>query len=393
MYKLIILSVLTILISIKANIYQYYDTYIYSSEKSNFLNIICEPFEIYKNAHYSVVTKMYFDTPRWPERHVPTAHSRCTLNVRYPRYQINEETIGQRYFEGKKINLKEHVEILGDDKKVIIKRTEFSGTDKEQNTTYSSWELRKNLLLSNYACIYGYIPNLYETNSLCEVIYKHIDKIIQNVNMKIKDINILHNDNYGEYKINIILHNNRYLIKSINRISKQHHWYKPNTPIFMMSWKDNPDYPESSLNYETELINYDEFKIVDGKLTFTSIHSKLERYHNNGQRVLEETHYKIENISLNHNIPIKIDIPNDTPISIFRYDKDTDSMKTLEGIEYIWRDGQIVKKVPQGVLEKLTGAHFEGGSLWSRGLVVILIFLVLTLTLAAILYRRRRGNT
>ncbi|GIW84882.1 MAG: hypothetical protein KatS3mg107_0542 [Gemmataceae bacterium] len=161
----------------------------------------------------------------------------------------------------------------------------------------------------------------------------------------------------------------------------------------MMSWKDNPDYPESSLNYETELVNYDEFKIVDGKLTFTSIHSKLERYHNNGQRVLEETHYKIENISLNHNIPIKIDIPNDTPISIFRYDKDTDSMKTLEGIEHIWRDGQIVKKVPQGVLEKLTGAHFEGGSLWSRGLVVILIFLVLTLTVAAILYRRRRGNT
>jgi hypothetical protein len=257
------------------------------------------------------------------------------------------------------------MEILGDDKKLIIKRTEFSDGDNRQNTTYTSWELRNNLLLTNYACIYGYIPNLY----------------------------ISHNDNYGEYKINIILLNNRYLIKSISRISKRHHWYKPNTPIFMLSGKDNPDYPESSLDYQTELVNYDDFKVADGKLTFTSILYRSENYYVNGQRVLMETHHRIENISLNHHIPIKIDIPNDTPIPIFIYDKDTDSMKTLEGIEYIWRDGQIVKKVPQGVLEKLTGAHFEGGSLWSRGLVVILILLVLTLTVAAILYHRRRRKT
>jgi hypothetical protein len=64
MHKLIILSALIILISINTNIYQNHNTYISSGEESKLSDIICEPFEIYKNAHYSLVTKMFFDTPR-----------------------------------------------------------------------------------------------------------------------------------------------------------------------------------------------------------------------------------------------------------------------------------------------------------------------------------------
>lgn len=367
------------------------------------VSTIFETFEFYKHTNFTIDTKVYFDTPIWPERNVLKYQITNVCYVDYPRYRQKDKMIIQYYYKGQKDKYKYSREMVRNDKKQIFV---FNEEEERQGEVYkmdrmTTWEEkdeRDDTLLSEFAHIYGYLRHEYEAIFLYNVLTSSIDKISQFVNERSKNIIISFSSNYGEYTISIKLDEkyNRYIVEQIYYTRKLHHWYKPNTPLFMYPVGKHPDYPKSSLEQETEVIRYGNYKVFDNNLVFTDIYSRSEKFYRNGQKVTEDRYYKIENIRPKFDvniITIPDTVPNGTRVLVFKYDQETDSMKASEGIQYIWRDGQIVKKVPQGVLEKLTGAEFEGVSIWSRGLIVILVLLTLTLITAVFVYHRRHRNT
>jgi hypothetical protein len=349
----------------------------------------------YKNSYLNLHRIIYADSPKYPERIIYT-NVKIEIFLEFPRAAYKTRGELNRFYEGKKVRHE------FDEERYIYEKDTFTLVRDEKTKECSRLVNHINFGLINILNKYGWLfgtPTLMYPNiiSLEEIINSRKYSILTGDN---KDEFVLYLENsYGKYSYHIYHDKdfNKYLLKKIIAIRNRNHWYEPNKPLYLMTVSpDDPERPQSSFESQYELIEYDRYKQIDNKIVFTYVKHRQEEIFGNGQKVVHDGIWDIYNINFDYDkskLNIPPEVKNGTPVTVVNYDSTTLNMQTQEGIEYEWRDGQVVKRVPHSALGKLTDVEFHGSSLWSRGLIVVIVCIALIATTTAILYYRQRRRT
>ncbi len=349
-------------------------------------NIVNNHFNLYKHAYYRLSSISYVDSPLLPEPHMLKGKGDYQIWLDYPKYKIKWKSFSRLYSNGKLHEGYDYLEFIYNENQYIgitydkdfmnIRgvHSRFNIDDKFKRHSIPYFNEMHNIYGEHLSWNYDFYKEKYVLFDLGNSKY-----------------HITYSNDYGNYSIYIYYKTDVAGENKVERtrlIVNRNNLIDPN-----MRLRDMPPYPkrfgiepQTSIEQMIVDVHFEDYRFIDNIYVYTKLKRSEERLFSNGQKVSYIQDISLSDISFDKNKLKDVFLPNIPDGSVI-------SILDQDGIEYIWRDGQIVKKVPQGVLEKLTGAGFEGGSLWSRGLVVILILLVLTLTVAAILYYRRRRNT
>lgn len=350
----------------------------------------------YNKAHLSIYKTTYFESPRLTQR-IKTSDDKIDLYIDFPKLASKCQAERAAIYEKEVVKSKTFEEYYKyEDYMFRINRS--------KNNEIVSLTLMKNYggsqsILGNYGVIFG-VPHSSYANPLMinDIIKDNKYSIISKD--KDKEIIVNYENEYGNYNYYIYYDDNfdKYLLSKIVFTKNRHHWYEPNKPLYTIP-VDPRDYMriKSTMESTQEIIEYDQYKKISNRIIFTHIKHKDIEYFSNGQKVLYDSVWKITPIAFDFSadkLNLPSEIKNGTPVTIFTFEQESRSFKDPEeGIEYEWRDGQVVKKIPQGALAKLPNIlELHGGNLISRGLIIILICLILTLATAALLYYRHRNK-